>query len=76
MQYYRCKCGKKTSYGSMPPPRCLECLECKTTLERHPDWHGRAEPHNYYEQKVMTDIGEQILTICRWCNKAKIEIEQ
>lgn len=37
MVYYRCKCGNREAFGSMPPPPCEECPLCLTTLETHPD---------------------------------------
>lgn len=73
MKYYRCKCGEAQSWGSMPPPPCMECSECQTTLEVHPDDHRRAKPHNYQTHEVQTDEGMKPLTQCIWCLKKKGE---
>lgn len=74
-QYYRCQCGRLEQWGSTPPPRCLGCPNCHTTLAQHPDQHRKPEPHNYQPQQVETDQGTATLTVCVWCHQTKNEIE-
>lgn len=47
MQYYRCKCGKSQSWGSMAPPLCEGCGECHTTLEQFPSLHREPAAHEF-----------------------------
>lgn len=76
MQYYRCKCGERTAFGSMSPYPCQGCPECNTTLETHPDLHREPKPHDFSEvQTVMTDEGPKSVTYCRWCMRRRDEIE-
>lgn len=75
MRYYRCKCGRTESFGSMPPARCFGCKECRTrpALAGVEPW--ALEPHNYVTEMVETDAGEAPLTRCRWCGRSKRFIE-
>jgi hypothetical protein len=46
MQYFRCKCGRCTSWSSAGSgPDCRGCEECKTTFAQHPDYHRPLQPH-------------------------------
>ena len=74
MQYWRCKCGKAMSWGSMPPPRCMACDECGVTLATRPDYHHEPEPHKLVTEEVDTDDGSKPLTRCQWCFKTKAAI--
>ncbi len=74
MQYYRCKCGKMESWGSMPPNRCQGCPDCGTNLSTHPDHHPPAD-HNWSANKVQTDDGPATLTVCSWCGIAKVDTD-
>jgi hypothetical protein len=75
MIYYRCKCGLHEAWGSMPPPRCLECEKCETTLASDSLSHGRAEPHEFSTQGVETNEGMKGLDVCVWCGKSRRELE-
>ena len=75
MQYYRCKCGKQWSWGSMPPSPCAKCSNCASDLAPGPDFHEEPLPHDFHTQQVETDNGPQPLSICRWCSKTKTEID-
>lgn len=75
MQYWRCKCGKRRSFGQLSPPKCRGCEECGTTLARHPDYHEEPQDHEWTETMVMTDEGEKPLTVCAMCSRPKHEIE-
>ena len=75
MMHYRCRCGKNTSFGSMPPPRCRGCDECGTNLASSPDLHHDPEPHNYQPTSVETDEGTKTLTRCTHCFKSRKELE-
>lgn len=54
MRDYSCKCGKATSWGSMPPKKCVSCSDCGTTMEllsrkqecREPDPHEMVTRYN------------------------------
>lgn len=76
MRYYRCKCGKRESWGSMPPDQCQGCPDCKTTLDEHPSSHRAPAPHEFVATDVETDAGPQPLTRCRWCHRTRAELEQ
>jgi hypothetical protein len=75
MQFYRCKCGEQTAFGSMSPCRCSGCNECGTTLEIHPSLHRTPDPHDFYPEPVETDEGVFSLSRCRYCGRTKKEIE-
>jgi hypothetical protein len=75
MQYYFCKCGEHTAWGSMPMPSCFECEKCHTTLEVDPSLHRRAIPHEWVVTSVKTDEGNKPLSRCRLCWQNKNEIE-
>jgi len=47
MQYYQCKCGKASAWGSMAPPMCDGCEACGTTLEMFASLHQAPQPHEY-----------------------------
>lgn len=76
MKYYRCKCGKREAWGSMPPGRCVSCQDCGTTLDTSPDQHTAPRPHNFSESTVRTDEGLKTITTCSGCMKPKWQIEQ
>lgn len=75
MRYYQCKCGNEQWVGSYPPPSCVQCKTCGTTLAEGPDGHLEPRPHEFVERMVITDAGMQPLTVCRFCNQTKREIE-
>ena len=75
MVYYRCKCGKHSSYGSMGPALCRRCDECGSDLATNPDLHREPKPHDWRVEQVDTDNGKQPRTYCRYCLKTKAEIE-
>jgi hypothetical protein len=78
MRYYRCRCGKLTSYGSMGPNRCSWCEDCETGLADHPDRHPTERvDHHWVENEVETDEGMKPLTVCSWCQRRKVsEVER
>lgn len=77
MRYYRCKCGKNTAYGSMPPYQCSKCEDCGSDLAEHPDHHREPKPHDFSDvQKVQTDQGEMTVTHCRYCGRTKAQIDR
>ncbi len=76
MQYYRCKCGSHTAWGSMTPNPCTGCEKCNTTLETHPEFHKIPRPHEFVKNIVETDYGDSELSVCRWCYRSKAEIEK
>ena len=67
MQYYRCKCGKHTSMGSMPPAPCTGCEECGTTLARHPDGHRTPDEHQ--PVKRYHEVSGEPFMMCSRCMK-------
>ena len=71
MKWYSCKCGKRTSYGSMSPSRCTGCEKCGTGLEREDlaIEHRAPEPHEY-ETKYHEDTGEKYER-CKRCYEKK-----
>lgn len=74
MQYYRCKCGYKTAWGSMPCSDCQGCDKCNTTLETHPDMHQELKPHDFIE-KFDENTGKPYKR-CRICMYSDKEIER
>ena len=76
MQYYRCKCGKSTAYGTMGPNPCDGCYECGTTLDQAPELHRTPEPHQMEPTTVQTDDGQAVLHRCRWCGKTQAQIDK
>lgn len=53
MQYYRCRCGKRTYHESgMPPRECQGCEKCQTTFAQHPDGHDPLQTHDWGEVRV------------------------
>lgn len=76
MLFYRCKCGKLASYGSMPPDRCASCPDCGSDLAPAPDAHTGPKPHEFsLTSTVDTDEGPKPLTRCRWCYRTRAEVE-
>lgn len=67
MQYYRCKCGKSESWGSMPPRKCDGCPTCNTTLAPHPDYHKEPDPHEFVT-RYDEQTGEPY-KVCINCSK-------
>lgn len=76
MQYYRCKCGEATAWGSIPPPQCSFCPTCKSNLALSAGSHTDPKPHEFYPSRVETDEGEKSVTTCRLCMRTKKEIEK
>lgn len=76
MQYYRCKCGSRESWGSMPPSRCAHCNKCVSDLAQAPDLHQEPEPHRMHPTTVQTDDGSATLTRCRWCGETRTKLEK
>ena len=63
MQQYRCKCGKRTAWGSMSLAACQGCEECNTTFAQHPDRHKPLAPHAF--KTKYKDDG----TPFEWCDR-------
>jgi hypothetical protein len=76
MQYYRCKCGFREAWGSMPPNRCSGCKKCGTNLATHPDAHTIPLPHAFYETLVETNEGLKPLDRCKYCYRTRKQIEE
>jgi hypothetical protein len=65
VRWSRCKCGKLTSYGSMPTPRCYRCGDCGSDLAGAPDQHQEPIPHDFvtrYDQNTGKPF-----RVCRRC---------
>lgn len=71
MRYYRCKCGERQSWGSMPPYPCQKCPACGSDLAESPDLHREPQDHDWRTQQVETDNGPQPITRCSWCGTRK-----
>lgn len=77
MQYYRCKCGNREAYGSMPPYACDKCEKCGSDLSLHPDYHQEPKPHDFSAvENVQTDQGAATITRCRYCSRTREQIER
>jgi hypothetical protein len=77
MQYYRCKCGAREAWGSMPPYRCTKCEKCGSDLATDPGLHDEPVPHDFSAVKtVETDQGTATITRCRLCLRTLHEIER
>jgi len=74
MKNYRCKCGRHTATGSMSPPLCFACETCHMRLSPINEY-GPPLPHNFAEQAVETDGGQDRLTTCVQCGKSLREIK-
>lgn len=77
MKYYRCKCGKRWSVGSMSPRPCDGCPDCNTTLEEHPDDHKVPAPHQWEMVEEFID-GKmvELRTYCKICYAEKPKEEE
>jgi len=71
MQYYRCKCGKTESWGSMGPRKCQGCSECGTTLNQGPEYHKTPEPHEWVTR--YSEITGKPYEVCINCMELKEE---
>ena len=74
MQYYRCKCGNSTSYGSMPPASCTRCGKCKSNLSISPDFHSEPLMHDFVT-KYDGNTGEPY-EYCRRCHISKTDPQE
>jgi hypothetical protein len=75
VQFYRCRCGKHTAFGSYGPYACEGCPDCNTTLEQHPDYHRVPEPHQFEDEyDVDRKTGETfVVRICQVCNRREVK---
>lgn len=73
MMYYRCKCGDRESFGSMPPNPCAQCETCGSDLAPTPELHRPPRDHDWETRLVDTDEGQRELTVCRWCGLHKVD---
>lgn len=71
MQYYRCKCGESTAFGSCPPSPCSKCKFCGSDFAQHPDYHQEPKDHRWITESIDTDLGPMPRTYCAWCFKRK-----
>ena len=76
--FYRCRCGRSQSWGSMPPARCAWCIDCQSTLASHPDAHGEREPHDYGLEESAAEAAERLgdKPRCRWCYRTPLEVQE
>lgn len=75
MVYYRCKCGYSEAWGSMPPPACAQCPQCKSDLSPGPNSHREPKAHVFLPQPVETNEGVKHLDRCQYCNRTRKQIE-
>ncbi len=75
MKFYRCKCGSRRAWGSMPPPPCAKCRDCASGLAQGPNEHLEPLDHEFRVDQVKTDRGLQPVTRCRWCLVTKADID-
>lgn len=76
MIFYRCKCGKAWSYGSIPPAKCAKCAECGSDLAPGPDSHLEPGEHDFsMVEEIETDQGKATITRCTFCHRTKKEVE-
>ena len=68
---YRCRCGKHTAYGSMPPMDCQGCPECGVTLAAHPDGHRPLAPHDF-QDRFDPRTGEKVARQCAVCGEREV----
>lgn len=77
MRYYQCRCGELTSWGSMPPPACLGCPKCGSNLAEGPKAHKPVKEHEFTAHiRQISEAGPIEVPVCRYCWRAKWEIEQ
>ena len=76
MRYYRCKCGDCTAFGSMSPYPCSKCNKCGSDLASSPDGHSNPLPHEFLPTLIETDLGEAVLSRCKWCHRTKKECDK
>jgi len=70
MQFWRCKCGKSTAFGSDAPFQCEVCDECGSTYASHPDFHAEPIEHDFiirYNEKTGKPY-----KICKRCHTKKL----
>ncbi len=77
MQYYRCKCGKHESIGSMPPSRCHGCEDCGTNLALGPEQHIPPYEHEFTSTiEQRSNEGPIDVKVCCYCYRTPWEIEK
>jgi hypothetical protein len=74
--FYRCKCGRCESYGSMPPYACQRCSLCKSNFASHPSLHADPKPHEFFSESVETNDGPATIDRCRFCMRTRREIAE
>lgn len=73
MQFYRCKCGRRSALGSMSPSRCSRCPDCGSDLATHPDRHREPAEHEYVTR--YNEITGVAYEWCRTCQEPRERIE-
>ena len=63
MLYYKCKCGKRESWGSYGPRPCQRCKECETS-----------EPHQWVPQ-YNSNTGVRESDVCIDCMAKRVSEE-
>lgn len=76
MQYYRCKCGHSTAWGSYSPYLCDSCSKCGSDLAPSPDSHQTPVNHTFVPYPVETDEGTKYLSKCQYCHRTRKELEK
>jgi hypothetical protein len=72
MQYYRCKCGNATAYGSMGPAPCTRCSKCGSDLALGPSGHSEPDAHTFVTRFDPTN-GDPY-EVCKRCMRRKSEL--
>lgn len=70
MRHYRCRCGNRKMWGSMPPSPCQGCPKCGTTMAHDPARCKTPEPHDWTTEETVGD-GDTVrrTTRCRRCHE-------
>lgn len=74
MTYYRCKCGNREAWGSMPPAPCTRCNVCGSDLAMSPQMHFEPKPHDYVTR--YDEATGKPVEVCRMCWRRKEELEE
>ncbi len=65
---YSCRCGLTTSYGPIPPPKCMFCWKCLSGLSTDTFSYKQPDSHAYL---TYYDGSER----CMYCLKTRAELE-
>lgn len=73
MIFFRCPCGNVGGQYEPhhPPPTCMRCGECKSSLTNAPHEHAQPALHEFLERKVHDERGHlRKMQVCAGCGES------